>query len=248
MELLLVPDLPWKPLPHLMVNLKQRSPHKELLDADDIPFVDIKKNMEELETVNKYLGGHIITKKGLQYFIKEKSSYVVCEIGCGGGDNLQVLYSYALQKKTALHCIGIDIKESVIKYAAEKQNHLNAEWIVSDYKAVNFGNNKPDVIFSSLFCHHFTDEQLVEMLQWMQQNGRKGFFINDLQRNTIAYYAIKLITSIFSKSYLVKNDAPLSVARSFTKKDWQQIFLQAGIKNYSIRWQWAFRYLIVCKN
>lgn len=247
MELLLVRALPWKPLLQLMVNLQQRSPKKELLDADDIPFADIKKNMEELEKVNKYLGGHVITKKGLQNFLEEDKTLLVCEIGCGGGDNLQALNTFSLKKGTSLKFIGIDIKGSVIKYASEKQKNFNAEWIVSDYKAVDFLDNKPDVIFSSLFCHHFTNEQLVEMLQWMQRNSSKGFFINDLQRHTVAYYAIKFITGIFSKSYLVKNDAPLSVARSFTKKDWQQIFLKAKIKNYTIRWQWAFRYLIVCK-
>lgn len=230
-----------------MLNFKHRSFKKELLDADNIPFEDIKKNMEELETINKYLGGHTITKKGLQNFLPVKKSLLVCEIGCGGGDNLQALRAFSLKKKLHLNLMGIDIKTSVIKYVSESQQHLNANWIASDYRVVNFKDNKPDVIFSSLFCHHFTNEQLVEMLQWMQQNSTKGFFINDLQRNVIGYYAIKLITSLFSKSYLVKNDAPLSVARSFTKNDWQQLFLKAGIKNYSIRWQWAFRYLIVCK-
>ena len=34
---------------------------------------------------------------------------------------------------------------------------------------------------------------------------------------------------------------------SFSKKDWQEVFVKAGINNYSIRWKWAFRYLIVCK-
>jgi hypothetical protein len=116
-----------------------------------------------------------------------------------------------------------------------------------DYSKVNF-ESKPDVIFSSLFCHHFTEKQLVEMLTWMKANSTKGFFINDLQRNAVAYYLIKWITKLFSKSYLVKNDAPLSVARGFHKKEWQAIFEKAGIKNYTIRWKWAFRYLILYKN
>ena len=50
---------------------------------------------------------------------------------------------------------------------------------------------------------------------------------------------------LFSKSYLVKNDAPLSVLRGFKKNEWKNIFEKAGIKNYSIKWKWAFRYLIV---
>lgn len=82
----------------------------------------------------------------------------------------------------------------------------------------------------------------------MQENSTTGFFINDLQRHPLAYYSIKWITSLFSKSYLVKNDAPLSVARGFTKKEWIEIFRSAGISNFSIKWKWAFRYLITCRH
>ena len=84
------------------------------------------------------------------------------------------------------------------------------------------------------------------MLQWLEQNSRQGFFINDLHRHWLAYYLIKYITKFFSRSYLVKNDACLSVARSFTKKEWK-IYFRAGIRNYSINWQWAFRFLVTYK-
>ena len=120
---------------------------------------------------------------------------------------------------------------------------MTVDWIVSDYETVHF-DIKPDVIFSSLFCHHFTEEGLVNQYRWMKANCSMGFFINDLQRNTIAYYSIKFLTSIFSSSYLVKNDAPLSVARGFKRSELKAIFNAAGINNVEIKWQWAFRYLI----
>jgi len=85
------------------------------------------------------------------------------------------------------------------------------------------------------------------MLQWMKQNSRIGFFINDLHRHWLAYFLIKYITKFFSKSYLVKNDAALSVARSFRKKDWQHLFQLAGIPKFDIAWRWAFRFLVTCK-
>ena len=118
----------------------------------------------------------------------------------------------------------------------QKKNQLieNVEFIVSDYRLVNFENNKPDIIFSSLFCHHFTDDELIQMLQWMKQNSTVGFFINDLHRHPLAYNSIKYITKFFSKSYLVKNDAPLSVLRGFKKNEWKNIFEKAGINNYFI--------------
>jgi hypothetical protein len=82
------------------------------------------------------------------------------------------------------------------------------------------------------------------MMKWMKETCRIGFLINDLHRHPLAFYSIKLLTQVFSKSYLVKNDAPLSVQRGFTRSEWESIFLAAGINNYSIEWRWAFRWLI----
>ncbi len=53
-----------------MLSLKQRSYQKELLDDAQIPFEDIKRNMQELAVINQKLGGHAITKKGLNFFFK----------------------------------------------------------------------------------------------------------------------------------------------------------------------------------
>ena len=227
-----------------MINFKERSKETEILDKDDLPFEDVKICMKELNSINTLLGGHSITLYGINTFYPEKQThFIVCEIGTGGGDNLK-----AISKKfTNAAFVGIDLKQSCINFAKLQYKELNAEWIASDYSKVQF-KNKPDIIFSSLFCHHFTNDQLVVMLNWMKQNSQNGFFINDLQRNTTAYYLIKWLTALFSKSYMVKNDGPVSVARSFRKKDWQLLFSKAGINNYSIKWKWAFRYLVVCKN
>lgn len=224
------------------MNLRERSYTKELLDLDNIPFDDIKRNMQELDFINTWLGGHQITIAGLKELAKEKNEITICEIGCGGGDNLIALIK-AFKNKVHLHCIGIDIKKECIDFARQKNTAYNIEWIESDYKNVSF-QQKPDIIFSSLFCHHFTEEELAYQLQWMQSNSNIGFFINDLQRHTLAYYSIKLLTKLFSKSYLVKNDAPLSVVRGFKKFEWKNILQKAAIKNYSVKWKWAFRYLI----
>lgn len=86
------------------------------------------------------------------------------------------------------------------------------------------------------------------MMHWMKQNSNLGFFINDLHRHQIAYHFIKFVTKLFSKSYLVKNDGPLSVLRAFKKNEWVDILNKSGIKNYTIQWKWAFRLLIIVHN
>ena len=143
--------------------------------------------------------------------------------------------------------MGIDINPECIRAARSKSDMEQSDFIISDYKEFIF-REKPDIIFSSLFCHHFSNEELVLMLQWMRSNSRTGFFINDLHRHVVAYYSIKWMTKFFSKSYLVKNDAPLSVQRSFVRKDWEDLLKMASIETYSIEWKWAFRWLIVSNN
>lgn len=228
-----------------MIDYSRRSYAKELLDRDDIPFADIRQNMKELEFINTHLGGHAITLAGLKKLLGNKNSVFICEVGCGGGDNMVAIHNYCRKNNISVRLEGIDINENCIACAKEKFIGRDAGFIVSDYKRVEYKSEKPDIIFSSLFCHHFTDEQLTEMVTWMRRNARLGFFINDLHRHMIAYHFIKCATRIFSKSYLVKNDAPLSVLRGFKKEEWTLILKSAGISNYLIRWKWAFRYLLV---
>jgi 2-polyprenyl-3-methyl-5-hydroxy-6-metoxy-1,4-benzoquinol methylase len=230
-----------------MINLRQRSYQKELMDGNDIPFEAMAQTLKELNIVNTRLGGHAITISGVRQLIKDKEKVSICEIGCGGGDNLFAIYKYCLKKNIPATFIGIDINPECIAFAKQQYTQLPCQWICSDYALVNFEYDQPDIIFSSLFCHHFTNEELVSMLKWQQQSSRKGFFINDLHRHWLAYYLIKYITKFFSKSYLVKNDACLSVARSFTTEEWNQLFQQAGIKQYTINWRWAFRFLVIFK-
>lgn len=141
----------------------------------------------------------------------------------------------------------MDINPECIAYARSLRGNEGIDFVCSDYSTAAL-DYKPDVIFSSLFCHHFSDAELVAMLQWMQTNSRIGFFINDLHRHPLAYYSIQTLTKLFSKSYLVKNDAPLSVQRGFVRSEWEALLKQAGLTHYTISWQWAFRWLITYRH
>lgn len=237
-----------------MPDFSKRSDQKELLDRQDIPFKDIKRNMQELEAVNRWLGGHRVTLKGIKILMEEwgtlrskDDTLIICEIGCGGGDNLKAIQRWASSKNIAIKFIGIDINKECIAYAKENCNALHAEWITSDYRLVQF-EKKPDIIFSSLFCHHFTNEEVNSQFFWMQEKARLGFFVNDLHRHPLAYYFIKWFTQFFSRSYLVKNDAPLSVLRGFKKKELGSLINISRNKAICLEWYWAFRWLLTVKN
>ena len=236
------------------MKFSTRSYQKELLDRDDIPFADIKQNMQELDFINAKLGGHKITLHGVKTIIKKMKNknrmnekLSILEIGCGGGDNLRVIKNYCEKKNIAVRLSGVDINPHCIEFARLRTENEGIEFISSDYKLAK-PFPKPDIIFNSLFCHHFTDKEMIEILSWMKEHSRVGFFINDLHRHPFAYYSIKWLTKLFSKSYLVKNDAPLSVLRGFKRKELEMFNVQCLIFNAQLKWKWAFRWLLISFN
>jgi 2-polyprenyl-3-methyl-5-hydroxy-6-metoxy-1,4-benzoquinol methylase len=230
-----------------MPSFLHRSYQKELLDRDDIPFEDIRRNMQELSFINSYLGGHRITLKGFKAVAQNYRNLHIVEIGSGGGDNLMMIKKWAHSQGISLQLTGIDINPECVLYARTVPGNSGMNFIHSDFREVQF-KQQPDIIFSSLFCHHFNEQELTTMLRWMHDNSKRGFFINDLHRHPAAYYSIQLLTRLFSRSYLVKHDAPLSVRRGFVKQEWERLLQQADITGYKISWNWAFRWLVtVCK-
>ncbi len=102
---------------HPQIDFRNRSYQKELLDNDVIPFDDIRVNMQEINTINTWLGGHKITLDGLKKIAGSKKKIHVCEIGCGDGNNLFVIANWCKKNHIELHCSGIDIKEECIDAA-----------------------------------------------------------------------------------------------------------------------------------
>jgi 2-polyprenyl-3-methyl-5-hydroxy-6-metoxy-1,4-benzoquinol methylase len=229
------------------MDFSTRADSLELLDQPGLPATDIQRNLNELSVINQKLGGHAVTIEGF-YRLAGKSAHIeVCEVGCGGGDNLKAIEKKAKKQYPGLSFTGIDINGDCINVAENLKWEKPIRFLVSDYKKVHF-KSKPDIIFCSLFCHHFKEDELIDMFRWMSGNSVLGFFVNDLHRHVFAYYSIRMLTSLFSKSYLVKNDAPLSVLRGFKKKELSALLDKAGISNYTIRWRWAFRWLVIVRS
>jgi 2-polyprenyl-3-methyl-5-hydroxy-6-metoxy-1,4-benzoquinol methylase len=227
----------------------QRSNQKELLDADYIPQQDLFCNLVELERINTLLGGHAVNIQGLNKLqLKKDRAYSILDIGSGGGDTLKHIAKWARKNNYKFELTGVDLKEDCIQFAtAYCQNYDEIRFVKEDYRNVVSGSQEYDIIVTSLFCHHLTDEELAELFAWCTKHAKVGFTLNDLHRHPLASYCIALLTQLFSKSYLVKNDAKLSVLRGFNRKELEAQLAHAQCVNHSLQWKWAFRWLLVMK-
>ena len=234
MPALLVPASPLKV--YYCMKFSQRSYQLELIDGE-VPFDDLKVNLDELHVINRWLGGYAISTSALRQIKHEITG--LADIGCGGGHFL-LAFRKAFPEA---ELFGIDIKSECIAYAQEVCQGKLVNFIEDDYRRV-LDLPQVNVIHACLFFHHFKEEDIVEFLTQVRHSG-KSLIINDLERNRMAYDGIKILSSLFSRSYLVKNDAPLSVQRGFKKREWRRMMEQAGIKDFQIKNRWAFRHQII---
>ncbi|OYU95506.1 MAG: SAM-dependent methyltransferase [Bacteroidetes bacterium B1(2017)] len=226
---------------------KERSYEKEYLDSSTIEQKDLFRNLKELHIINTLLGGYNASLIGLKDILKKRKDLInILDIGFGGGDSIKQLSNYAAKLNLHLFFYGVDLKEDCIRYATENLITIpNKELICEDYRDISAELlTNIDVIHCSLFLHHLTDEEIISLFKFCKTN-ECIVLVNDLHRHWLAYYSIKFLTALFSKSYLVKNDAPLSVRRGFLKAELASLLTKAGFTEFSITWTWAFRFRII---
>jgi len=208
---------------------------------DDFSILDerIDAALKELKVINKYLGGISTTRTALKYFSNaENQGLKILDIGSGSSDNLIA----ARRKYSKLQIISIDKN---IRALSSSKNSLSK--INSNAFHLPFKNKSCDIIHTALFIHHFTEEQIQILLKEFLRICKKGIIINDLQRSFLALWGIKILTFLFSKSEMVKNDAPLSVKRGFTKPELLKLFSSDSSSKIIIKKKWAFRWMVLIK-
>ena len=227
-----------------MADLRGRSNLPELMDQADAKPEEIITALQELEFINTWLGGYKPVLHALRNIKQDK--YSILDVGSGGGD---VLRRIARDKKLisrVTQMTGVDKNQFMTDYATDASRHITSlSFITADAFELNRLPLKSDIIISTLFCHHFDDQELIRLISVMKNSCNRGFIINDLHRHWFAYHSIRILTALFSNSRLVKYDAPLSVARALTRREWKYILSNAGVEDYSIRWFWAWRWQII---
>lgn len=217
----------------------KRSYQAEIMDDFSIQDERIDKALHELKIINKFLGGIATTRSALKHFAESVTEELkIIDIGSGSSDNLVA----AKDKFKNLRIISIDKNLRALSSSKNLLVKVN-----SDAFELPFKNESHDIIHAALFLHHFNEEQIQILLKEFLRIATRGIIINDLQRSYLALIGIKLLTILFSKSVMVKNDGPLSVKRGFTKSGLINLLLDAGVNNFTIKWKWAFRWMVVIK-
>ncbi|WP_225986480.1 methyltransferase domain-containing protein [Rufibacter sp. LB8] len=233
--------------------LNERSTELELMDDLTLTGEALRQNLRELEFINQYLGGHDVVRNGLDKIYKKafsgskpETALKIADLGSGGGDTLRMVAQWARRRNIPVQLVGYDANAFMVEYGTRHSQHFpEISFRQADVYSAAFAQEEFDIVICSLFLHHFPDQALVTLFNQLHRQATTAVLVNDLHRHPLAYYSIKALTAVFSKSHLVKHDAPLSVKRAFVRQDWRNLLTSAGVATYTLQWRWAFRWQLI---
>lgn len=235
------------PLPPRRVDLSRRSVLPELMDDPEVPTAEMARALDELEVINRWLGGHAASRAGLRRLLPARPSDLsVLDVGCGGGEGLRGLVAAARRLGHRCRGTGIDRSSAVIacarSRAASERLGEDVRFEVADL--FDLEDRSHDVVHAALLLHHLDGDDAPRALEKLVRVARRGVVINDLHRHAFAYHSIGLLTRALSRSRLVRHDASLSVARAFRRRDWREMERSASGVRLRVSWRWAFRWVV----
>jgi 2-polyprenyl-3-methyl-5-hydroxy-6-metoxy-1,4-benzoquinol methylase len=227
------------------MEILARSVQKEIMDDMTIEDERFDEALRELAVVNRCLGGTATSCKGVRMLMKRKprqDAWSILDVGAGGSD---IAEAFSLLHPN-MRITSLDLNTRACAYAAKAHPSLTV--LQGSVLDLPFEERTFDVVHASLFLHHFTEEELRRILPSLSSTARYGVVINDLRRSAFAYFGIRILTRLFSRSAMVKNDAPLSVRRGFTRKELVRLCASLPSTSYTIQRSWAFRWLVCIVN
>lgn len=233
----------------MLIDTTKRSDAPEMMDDFAMEGEILRDALDKLASINKLLGGNAVTLGGVKELLlnnPKQQTIRIIDIGCGNGDMLRALAKYAEQKELNVELIGIDANQFTIKYAQQLSiNYSNITYKCEDIFKDDI--DECEIILCTLTLHHFRDQEIIDLLSRFKKSARLGMVINDLQRSALAYYLFTALCFVFGLNHMSKQDGLVSILRGFKKSDLQLYAKQLNLKNFSIKWKWAFRYQWIIK-
>lgn len=228
------------------VSTTFRSDEREIMDHLDFKGQELESTLDDLDRVNRLLGGYKVTLQGIEKILGSAcfaQPVEITDVGCGNGSMLREVAKIGRSKGLRMKLKGLDISEHTIAIARKQSKDFpEISFERMDVTSEEFKNIRIDILLCTLTLHHFSDEEIEDLMKIFVSSCHMGIVINDLHRSKTAYYLFKLYCVFFMKNEVAKKDGLTSILRGFKRKDLEWYGRNLKMRKQLLSWKWAFRF------
>lgn len=229
-----------------MSFLANRCVQPEIMDDPNLSEAEHLAALQGLARVHRLTGTAGRLWRPIERLFHEQNArqLSIMDVGCGDGLLLRKLARRATAKGLSLRLIGCDFSPRALDLC---QREAAAENLAIELHQVDVTSaslpHAADVIINSLFLHHFSEPQVIAILQQFRAQARGLVVVEDLLRSRLGYGLCWLGVHLLTRSRVVHVDGLLSVRAAFSMSEMQPILQQAGMSSAKIYKHWPERFM-----
>ena len=231
-----------------------RIEREERIDGD-VADEDFAGTFRDLERINRLLGGTAATLRALARLVAPLPAgrpVRILDVATGCADVPRDVVAAARAGRfgpgRSVSVTATDVHPKALDLArrwtpAGEWPEITVE--TADATALPYPDGAFDVALCSLALHHLGPAGAVAALREMERVTTAGFVVNDLARSRTNRFLAWLVTRVAFVDPLSRHDAPVSVMRAYTLREYGELAVEAGIPNVVVRLVPMCRALIV---
>jgi SAM-dependent methyltransferase len=230
-----------------MPSFAVRSTEPELMEAPGIAeqtLVDVLNDLARTNTLTLARPATLAWLTQATRSLPRGAAFTLLDVGYGQGDMLRTIWRWAKRRGLEPRLTGVDLSPwSASAAEAATDPAWGIHYVTGD--VFDYAPAEPiDFVVSSLVAHHMPDDILVRFIDWMEASARRGWFINDLHRHPVAYYGFMALSRAALMHPMVRHDGLVSVARAFTRRDWEALIARSHAPPDAVEIAWRFPFRI----
>lgn len=228
------------------MQTRRRDP--ELMDDPSLSTAEQLHARAGLARINACTGSAGLLWTPIKQLIDSQSlrNPKVLDIATGSGDVLLRLSRIAARHGMDLQADGCDVCDAALAQARSAAQCSGAR--AQFFKVNVLSDELPkdyDVVMTSLFMHHLSDEEAIALLAAMKKAAKRMVLVMDLVRAPANHFFVWLATRLLSTSKVVHFDGPASVRAAYTCNELQKLAQQAGLHGAVIQEAFPCRMMLV---
>jgi len=165
----------------------------------------------------------------------------ILDVGAGTGLLGRKLSAWAQQRNWDWRFTNADINPSALKLGACSRA------VIGSVLALPFADASFDLVVASQMTHHLNDLQIIQHWREARRVTRDAVFVCDLHRNAGLYAMIWLSTRFIPVCKPIRDDALISVKRSFRLREWRVLAALAGLADAKVRIYYGARIVLLAR-
>jgi 2-polyprenyl-3-methyl-5-hydroxy-6-metoxy-1,4-benzoquinol methylase len=214
----------------MAASLAVRMPTRERMDDPTLPPAELAGALDGLARLNAWARAAAgITGRILDLARQSPDRPIrVLDVASGGGDVPIRIERTVTAAGHPIDVDGCDLQPTAVEYAtrAAERRNSNARFFVHDVVRDPLPGGY-DVVTSSLFLHHLSNDDAVTALRRMATAGRV-VLVTDLVRSRTALLQVWIACRLLTRSRVNWDDGPASVRAAFTPAEATELAKRAG--------------------